>query len=180
MNRKLLAALLIVITTFSLTMFTAIPVSASNFTNISTVKSPSSQTSIDESSDGMTIQLSAGDNLIINLQSQPSTGFRWQLDLINASVLQKVSNQFIPPSPPVIGGVGTEIWVFKAIGAGSSPISMEYSRSFESGAAKTFNLTVNVTEPVPSSSSLTIGILVASLTALITFFVIRKPRQTRI
>jgi inhibitor of cysteine peptidase len=180
MTKKLLATLLIVITSFSLVIFTAMPISASKFSNISTVESPQNHMSIDESCDGMTIQLSVGDNLVINLQSQPSTGFRWQLDQINASVLQKVSDQFIPPSPPVIGGIGTEMWVFQAIGVGSSPIGMEYSRSFQAGAARTFNITVNVTAiTVPASSNLTIGIFVASLTALIAFFVIRKPRQTR-
>jgi len=45
-----------------------------------------------------------------------------------------------------VGAGGEEVWTFKALKAGTSKISMEYSQSWEGGmkAAETFALTVVV------------------------------------
>jgi predicted secreted protein len=139
----------------------------------------------DESTSGKTLDFYVNDTLTINLQSNHSTGFEWQLDQINTAVLQLVSHQYIPP--PGIGSNGTEVWVFQPIAVGTSPIIMEYSQPWQGGtkAAKTYNVTVNfIPGPAPisapASTNLTTGILVAGLTVLIIWITFKRPRQSRI
>lgn len=58
-----------------------------------------------------------------------------------------VGQKFVAPEagvPPGIGG--EEVWTFKAVGKGTTELSLEYGRSWEEGVepAKTFTLTVIV------------------------------------
>jgi predicted secreted protein len=181
MRKKLLIVLLVVTSFSSLCAYAVVPASASELTLGSAV-SPNigqHQISIDDSSNGATIYLPINDTLTITLQSNPSTGASWQLDQIDTSVLQNVSHQYVPPPPPAPPGKGgTEVWVFKPVTVGTSPVVMEYGRPGET-AAKTYNLTVNVTPPVPASSNLAIGILMACFIALISWLTIKRPRQSQ-
>lgn len=95
---------------------------------------------------GEPVGLAAGDLLEVNLLSNPSTGFGWELVRIsNPSVLQKVSDQFVPGT----GGPGTpgrEVWTFRALQAGTTGLFMQYSQPFAGGikGAQTFAITVIV------------------------------------
>ena len=183
MTKKLLATLFVVISLFTLCVSANASSSASEFT-LGYAVSPNTgqhQISVDDSSTGTTISLSINDTLTINLKSNSSsTGFSWQLDQINASVLNYVSHQHIPAPRPM--QPGTEEWVFQPVGVGTSAIFMEYSQPWPGGTkgAKTYNLTVNVTPPVPASSNLAIGILTAGLAALIVWLSTKKRRQSQI
>ncbi|MDY6966481.1 MAG: protease inhibitor I42 family protein [Halobacteriota archaeon] len=105
---------------------------------------------VDASSAGKEVELSLGDTLVITLNSNPTTGFRWNLtEMSDGSVLRLSGNEFEPPEasdPPLVGAGGREVWTFNAIKAGSSIISMEYSRPWEEETepAETFNLTIVV------------------------------------
>jgi inhibitor of cysteine peptidase len=149
MPKKLLAIFLSMISLFGLSIFATNSVSASEFTTTSGVDSShkiaNSEISIDNSDNGTTVQLKIGESLIINLASTKSTGFSWQLNQINASVLEFVSSQYITPTMP--GAPGTEVWIFNAVGVGTSAISMEYIRLFSGTVGGTFDITVNVTPP---------------------------------
>jgi inhibitor of cysteine peptidase len=102
----------------------------------------------DASYSGKTVEISAGDSLIVTLDSNPTTGFAWSLKGISdESVLKEAGHEFkaAPASdPPLLGAGGKEIWTFKALNKGSSTISMEYIRSWEQNVEpqETFALTV--------------------------------------
>lgn len=108
----------------------------------------------DKSYDGKEIQISLGSSLQVQLESNPSTGFSWELTSISDSnVLEKLSNIFETPSyklpagqEPPVGAGGMEFWNFKALMKGTSTISMEYSQPWDGGTkgAQTFSLTVYV------------------------------------
>jgi inhibitor of cysteine peptidase len=104
----------------------------------------------DASYSGKKIEISAGDYLIVTLDSNPTTGFAWALKGIgNESVLTEAGHEFkaAPASdPPLLGAGGKEIWTFKALNKGSSTISMEYIRPWEQNVEPqgTFALTVIV------------------------------------
>jgi predicted secreted protein len=87
----------------------------------------------------------------VTLESNSSTGFQWSLTSISdQAVLEKVDQKYIATEAPqngvpLVGAPGKEVWTFKALQKGKSPISMGYSRSWESASpAKTFTLTVTV------------------------------------
>jgi len=80
---------------------------------------------------GAPIKVKAGQIFTIRMESNPTTGYSWQLseDLNNIIVL--VTNAFIPPDSKLCGAGGHELWTFKAIGEGQTNILMKYVRPWE-------------------------------------------------
>jgi len=108
--------------------------------------------SVDASFAGKEVEVAVGGSLIVTLESNPTTGFKWELtEVTDQTVLELVESKYEPgkearQEPPVPGAGGTEIWSFKALKKGETTISMEYSQPWEQGvkAAETFVLTVVV------------------------------------
>lgn len=108
----------------------------------------------DKSFDGKEVNMTTGGSLQVSLDSNPTTGFKWELTGIsNASVLEKVSNIYDTPmfkvkegTEPRVGVGGMEFWNFKALTQGRSTLSMEYSQPWDGGTkgARKFSLTVVV------------------------------------
>lgn len=107
-----------------------------------------SEVSVDESHNGKKVEIAVAGALTVTLESNPTTGFQWELASISdQAVLEKQSNTFeAPEDTGMVGAPGKEVWTFKALKKGSSTISMEYSQPWEGGtkAAETFSLTVVV------------------------------------
>ena len=104
--------------------------------------------SVDESSSGKQVEIAAGGTLTVTLESNATTGFQWELKSVgDPSVLQSQGGTYnAPEDPGVVGAGGEEVWTFKALKAGTSSLSMEYSQPWEGGskAGQTFSLTVVV------------------------------------
>jgi len=106
----------------------------------------------DPSDTGEEVEVAVGSLIKVTLESNPTTGFKWELtEISDQTVLQLVGSKYEPgkeasQDPPLPGAGGTEIWSFKAIKQGESTISMQYSQPWEGGmkAAKTFDITVVV------------------------------------
>jgi inhibitor of cysteine peptidase len=105
---------------------------------------------LDFSDSGKTIETTSGDSLEITLESNPSTGFRWELaNISDQAVLRQVAQEYRSPDAApgnLVGAAGQEVWTFKAAGAGESTLVLEYSQPWEGGekAAETFTVTVGV------------------------------------
>ena len=80
---------------------------------------------------GEPIKVKAGQIFAVRMESNPTTGYGWQLskDLDNKIIL--VTNAFIPPNSRLCGAGGHEMWTFKAVGEGQMEISMKYVRPWE-------------------------------------------------
>jgi len=108
------------------------------------------QIDLDASYDGREIEVTAGDLLVITLESNPTTGFGWQLsEPLDEGLLVLIENRYEPGENVGLGMVGTggsEVWTFKALATGETKISMEYSRPWEGGekAVQTFEITVTI------------------------------------
>lgn len=106
------------------------------------------QVSVDDSYDGKEVQVAVGGLLTVTLESNPTTGFQWELASIgDQAVLEKVANTYEgPEAEGLVGAGGKEVWTFRALKKGRSTISMEYSRPWEGGekAVETFALSVVV------------------------------------
>jgi len=78
------------------------------------------------------INVNVGDNFKIELKSNPTTGYQWQLaEPINKNTVELVSSDYILPNTNLTGAGGKEVWIFKAIKAGEIKISLKYVRSWE-------------------------------------------------
>ena len=102
---------------------------------------------IDASYTGKEVEVAVGGSFTVILESNPTTGFMWELARnTDEAVLELVDQEFIAPETALIGAGGKELWTFKALKKGTSEISMEYRRPWEQGVqpAETFVLTVLV------------------------------------
>ena len=77
------------------------------------------------------IMVKAGQNFTIKMESNPTTGYGWQLSKALDNKISLVTNAFIPPDSKLCGAGGHELWTFKAIGEGQTDISMKYVRPWE-------------------------------------------------
>jgi predicted secreted protein len=109
---------------------------------------------INEANNNQALSLNQGQSLELSLQGNPTTGFTWSFVAApDASVLTQTSHDYVPSSQ-AIGAGGTEHWVFQAVGPGSTSISLNYSRPWESvPPAKTFTVQVSVGSGTPGSGT---------------------------
>ncbi len=97
---------------------------------------------------GKTISLRVNQELIVDLDSNQTTGFQWLLaEISDRTVLGEVSNLYTAPAAGAsVGAGGIERWTFKGLKKGTARLSMEYIRPWQGGekAAQTFTLTIVV------------------------------------
>jgi predicted secreted protein len=99
----------------------------------------------DENSNGNEIELHVGEEFVIILHENPTTGFRWNPISIGESVCTLLENSFdLIGSTPGNGGIHS--WHFQTVKEGSSKIEYAYRRSWEQDrpAVQTFALNVYV------------------------------------
>jgi inhibitor of cysteine peptidase len=102
-----------------------------------------------EADDGTAVRVAAGGAIVIELESNPSTGYSWQLgDGLDEAVVKEVSQSYSPAETgdDVVGSGGVETWTFSAVGPGTTEIRLEYLRPFEQHVppVQTFVATVDV------------------------------------
>ena len=105
-----------------------------------------SEVSGDESHNGKKVEIAVAGTLTVTLESNPTTGFQWELASISdQAVLEKQSNTFDDPEDTgMVGAPGKEVWTFRALKKGTSTISMEYGRPWEGGEKGVETFTLNV------------------------------------
>jgi len=105
---------------------------------------------VSEDNDCGQIELELGKLLVVTLESNPSTGYQWELIESNESILKQFGQSEYKPSEtsdaPIVGTGGREIFRFKAISSGQMTLQLVYRRPWEEGAEplKTFSLQVVV------------------------------------
>jgi predicted secreted protein len=99
---------------------------------------------------GSTVRLSAGEEVVVRLPSNPSTGYRWSLASEPAQPIVAISAtpayKRDPGAGQRAGAPGTETWRLFAFRPGTQQVSFEYRRSWERdpAPADTFAFTVEV------------------------------------
>jgi inhibitor of cysteine peptidase len=80
------------------------------------------------------VELSHGDKLVLRLDSNPSTGYQWQVSLISGNVLDWVEGpSYLPSEPSLIGSGGTASFGFLALKKGRASLKLIYRRPWEEG-----------------------------------------------
>ena len=100
---------------------------------------------VTDQENGKTISLSKGATLIVQLASNPSTGYSWAVKGDSAP-LKLVSSDHKQDQSGKIGAPGTQQFRFEATASGASTLKLTYHRPWEKGVApaRTFTLHVNV------------------------------------
>ncbi len=81
--------------------------------------------------EGDSITVDNGDEFVIELEANPSTGYTWDAGK-NANVKLESSKQVASPSAPP-GASGTQQMTFKAYETGSSTLELAYGASVRTG-----------------------------------------------
>ncbi len=96
---------------------------------------------------GKTVQLLLRRTIAISLQSNMTTGYRWNLSGVpDSRVLKLISSNYIAPKRGLLGAGGVEVWRFRTKGPGVTTLTLAYFRPFEPNVppAREFKLTVDV------------------------------------
>jgi inhibitor of cysteine peptidase len=110
----------------------------------------SKEVKLDADDNGSQVQLERGQILVITLESNPSTGYRWEVVESEESIVQQKGEAVFKSSDtrdsPPPGTGGTETFRFEARSAGDVALKLVYHRSWEEGVEplETFTLQVEV------------------------------------
>ncbi len=81
---------------------------------------------------GSEISVATGESFEVRLESNPSTGYEWQVDLATLEGLIEVgSTTFEEPDTDLVGAAGTQVFEFEATGSGAGILRFEYLRPFD-------------------------------------------------
>lgn len=101
---------------------------------------------VDKEDNGGQIEVSKNDVVIISLQADPSTGYRWQVEETDRRILRQVGKIEFKQESKLLGAPGKQTLNFKVVGAGRSSLELIYRRPWEKKAvpAKIFYIQVIV------------------------------------
>lgn len=102
---------------------------------------------VSERFDGRSVQLVRGQDLLLTLPSNPTTGYGWQVGALDPGVLKEsqVPQQILGRGG--LGAAGVTQFRFQAVGAGRTTLQLNYRRGFEAASippVKRFTLQVLV------------------------------------
>lgn len=100
---------------------------------------------VDEAFSGRTVEMTLGETIEVQLNENPTTGFRWQLTSDGSPACALVDDRFITPVGPP-GRGGQHIWRFRARHPDEAEIELRYLRHWESAKEATtiFRIRVRV------------------------------------
>jgi inhibitor of cysteine peptidase len=101
---------------------------------------------VDDSHNGSSIGLSMGQILVVSLEANPTTGYTWQVENIDVSLLNQLGEAQFQPESGAIGAGGTQTFHFRIVAKGETNLGLAYRRPWEQGVAplKTFILHVRI------------------------------------
>lgn len=118
---------------------------------------------VDESLNGGQYQVQAGQPFMVVLDSNPTTGFTWNIkDAGDDNIISLLGSTYqtnaSDSQPAIVGQGGRQYWYFKALQPGTAQLQMVYARPWESvQPAKVYSLTINVTPASANSGSITVS-----------------------
>jgi predicted secreted protein len=93
------------------------------------------------------IDVSVDDTFTIELEANPSTGYSWELaEPLDEAIVVSLGSDHEAGDSDAVGAPGTQELSFRAVGAGTTTIALQYVRPWETDVvpAETQDFTVNV------------------------------------
>jgi len=93
--------------------------------------------------DGRTVRAHVGDQIVLGLASNPSTGYSWKI-VKRPAPLRVVSTRYVPPKTKLVGAPGKYVATFAVRTAGKGTLRLVYVRATRppTPAASTFSVRV--------------------------------------
>ncbi|MCE8422821.1 MAG: protease inhibitor I42 family protein [Candidatus Methanoperedens sp.] len=111
---------------------------------INIMQSGNSEVKVGIGDNGSQIKLNKGQILVISLEGNPTTGYRWEVSGLDANLMRKVGETEFQPESSLIGAGGMQILRFEVVNEGQVPLKLVYHRPWEKDVEplKTFYLQV--------------------------------------
>jgi inhibitor of cysteine peptidase len=137
------------------------PIACASPTDDDPVSSPSEEgdaedelksLSVTDDDNGKTVTITKGQSLLLKLQSNPTTGYKWAVASTDRTFGYPASETFLKNGDGAVGSGGIQRFTWKTKSpldmVGSHKVKLEYKRSWETNVApaKTFNFTVKVVD----------------------------------
>jgi inhibitor of cysteine peptidase len=107
------------------------------------------QVQLDESKVDGQIEIARGQSLVLTLDSNPTTGYRWEIAEMNTNVLRQEGDAVLELSDAgnssLVGAGGTESFHFAGVGAGKTNLKLIYHRAWEKNVQPIKTYVVQVT-----------------------------------
>ena len=110
-------------------------------------ESKSDAVTMTEKNDGKKVKAARDAILVVQLDSNPTTGYRWDVAQCDETKLkQQGKDTYTARKKGLVGGGGVQTYRFKALAAGTTRLEMKYHRPFEKDQepAKKFSVTVTI------------------------------------
>jgi inhibitor of cysteine peptidase len=114
---------------------------------LATACSPAKQVTLTAADNGGQVEVKVGEQIVITLDGNPSTGFTWEAKGLDTTTFEQVGNPtFNSSNPGLVGSGGTLTLTFKALKAGTATLTLVYHRPWETDVDPigTFAVTVTV------------------------------------
>jgi len=95
---------------------------------------------------GHTVEVSKGDVIIIRLEENITTGYGWEIGMIDSSIIELLDSNYTPTPVTGVGGGGMRTFRFRAKSSGREHIQLRLRRSWDpaDAAIERFEVTVQV------------------------------------
>ncbi len=92
------------------------------------------------------ITTQANQEFSFSLPARYSAGYKWMLtpESFNTNMLQKISDTYEIERNALIGGKGTQTFIFKALKKGDAEITLFYKRPWESVIEQIHTITITI------------------------------------
>ena len=100
---------------------------------------------LDKAANGSSVELAKGQMLVISLESNPTTGYSWEVVEPDEAVLRQVGEAEFTPQSDLIGASGVEVLRLEGTGAGKMTLKLVYHRPWEKDVEPLETFAVEVT-----------------------------------
>ena len=105
----------------------------------------SEETSVEVKGDAQTVRATAGQEVTLLLEANPSTGYSWDLaEAPGGWKVQMIDHEYVAPKEGVPGQGGHEAWRMGAIAVGTAELKFVYRRPWEKDKAPAKTVTVKM------------------------------------
>jgi inhibitor of cysteine peptidase len=84
---------------------------------------------------GESVSVGVGQHFAIELDSNPTTGFSWQLSAPPGAQVTLIDEDYTPTGPQTAGSGGVQRFTFEAAATGTTSLAFAYVRPWETGVA---------------------------------------------
>ena len=92
-----------------------------------------------------TMSAPVGGTFHVTLDSNPSTGYHWQVKSIDNSIVKQTDDRYVAQTSGLVGAPGNQIITFQALAAGHTTIELQYVRPWDlQNPAKEYSVDLTV------------------------------------